>query len=106
MKGWPAGDLAYPPDSGTRPTTMVKQLLLSRRACPNARTVQAHEAQDRFGLEQEMLMDMRTIGVAGLGFLGRGIATCLLSHGFQVIAYTRSPSTHAEAREHIATSIQ
>ncbi len=51
-------------------------------------------------------MNLRTIGVAGLGFLGRGIATCLLSHGFPVIAYTRSPATHAEARAHIATSIQ
>jgi 3-hydroxybutyryl-CoA dehydrogenase len=53
-----------------------------------------------------MRMDRGTIGVAGLGFLGRGIATCLLGHGFQVIAYTRSSATHAEARQHIATSIQ
>jgi 3-hydroxybutyryl-CoA dehydrogenase len=28
----------------------------------------------------------RSIGLAGLGFLGRGIATCLQNHGFHVIA--------------------
>ena len=29
---------------------------------------------------------VRQIGLAGLGFLGRGIALCLLNHGFDVIA--------------------
>ena len=29
-----------------------------------------------------------TIGVVGLGFLGRGIAACLLAHDFKVVAFT------------------
>jgi 3-hydroxybutyryl-CoA dehydrogenase len=48
---------------------------------------------------------MRTIGVAGLGLLGRGIAACLLGHGFRVIAFTRQESTHTEARKYIARAI-
>jgi 3-hydroxybutyryl-CoA dehydrogenase len=47
---------------------------------------------------------MRTIGIAGLGLLGRGIATCLLSRGFRVIGYTL-PETRAEARAHISHAI-
>lgn len=50
-------------------------------------------------------MDSRTIGVAGLGLLGRGIAACLLGHGFQVIAFTRQAATHARARDYITRAI-
>jgi 3-hydroxybutyryl-CoA dehydrogenase len=38
-------------------------------------------------------MEFDTIGIAGLGFLGRGIAACLLARGFRVIAFT--PDRHA-----------
>lgn len=48
---------------------------------------------------------MRTIGVAGLGLLGRGIAACLLSTGFRVIGYTRGNDTRAEARKYVAAAI-
>ncbi len=50
-------------------------------------------------------MSIETVGVAGLGLLGRGIAACFLSRGFRVIAFTRSESTHAEARRYIAQAI-
>jgi 3-hydroxybutyryl-CoA dehydrogenase len=50
-------------------------------------------------------MKTRTIGVAGLGLLGRGIAACLLGHGFHVIAFTRRETTHAEARRYIERAI-
>lgn len=43
-----------------------------------------------------------TIGVAGLGLLGRGIATCLLAHGFRVIAC----EPKAEARDAAPTHIR
>src|SRR6516165_7609202 len=46
-----------------------------------------------------------TIGVAGLGLLGRGIAACLLSHGFRVVAFDRSEESRPEARRHIAGAI-
>jgi len=51
-------------------------------------------------------MESQTVGVAGLGFLGRGIAACLLGHGFRVIAFTRREPTHAEAREYIGRAIE
>ncbi|WP_437193898.1 3-hydroxyacyl-CoA dehydrogenase family protein [Planctomicrobium sp. SH527] len=47
----------------------------------------------------------KVVGVAGLGLLGRGIATCLLAHGFQVIAYDVQETTHAQARKHIAEAL-
>jgi 3-hydroxybutyryl-CoA dehydrogenase len=50
-------------------------------------------------------MNTRTIGVAGLGLLGRGIAACLLGHRFRVIAFTRHESTHSEARNYIGRAI-
>jgi len=51
-------------------------------------------------------MTARMIGVAGLGLLGRGVAACLLGHGFRVIAFTRRPSTHAEARRYLAGAME
>src|SRR5688572_1961584 len=48
---------------------------------------------------------MQTVGVAGLGLLGRGIATCLLSTGFRVIGRELSEAARAEAREHITAGI-
>lgn len=50
-------------------------------------------------------MAMETIGLVGLGLLGRGIAACLLAHGHRVIAFTRRESTLAEARRYIAQAI-
>jgi 3-hydroxybutyryl-CoA dehydrogenase len=50
-------------------------------------------------------MDIETVGVVGLGLLGRGIAACLLGHGFRVIAFARRQATHDEAREYIARAI-
>jgi 3-hydroxybutyryl-CoA dehydrogenase len=50
-------------------------------------------------------MDIKTIGVAGLGLLGRGIAACLVGHGFRVVAFTRRETTHDEARAYIARAI-
>jgi 3-hydroxybutyryl-CoA dehydrogenase len=46
-------------------------------------------------------MRPQTIGVAGLGLLGRGIATCLLAHGFRVVALDPSVDTRRDARDHI-----
>jgi 3-hydroxybutyryl-CoA dehydrogenase len=48
---------------------------------------------------------MQTVGVAGLGLLGRGIASSLLSTGFRVIAYERNEAARAEARKHIGADI-
>jgi 3-hydroxybutyryl-CoA dehydrogenase len=42
------------------------------------------------------------IGLAGLGFLGRGIATCLLTRGFHVVAFDTVPG----AEETLSTYIE
>ena len=49
-----------------------------------------------------MTAETEVVGVAGLRLLGRGIAACLLSRGFLVVAYTRGAETRAEARAYIA----
>jgi len=52
-------------------------------------------------------MVIDTVGVAGLGFLGRGIATCLLAHGFRVIGYARSGAAgYARARAYIEHGVE
>lgn len=52
-----------------------------------------------------LMRNIRTIGVAGLGLLGRGIAACCLAHGFHVVAFTRRQTTHTEARRYIGLAI-
>lgn len=50
-------------------------------------------------------MRVRTIGVAGLGLLGRGICACFLGHGFRVVGFTRRTETHDTARRYIGEAI-
>ncbi len=50
--------------------------------------------------------NLKTIGVAGLGLLGRGIAACCLAHGFKVIAFSRRRETHEAAGSYIAQAIE
>lgn len=50
-------------------------------------------------------MNTDLIGVVGLGFLGRGIAASLLSHGFRVVAFTVGRDTHERAHEYIDKAI-
>ena len=49
---------------------------------------------------------VETIGLVGLGLMGQGIAACLISNGFHVIAYSRTKSREKEAQIHIAESLQ
>lgn len=49
---------------------------------------------------------METVGVIGLGLLGRGIAACLLGHNLRVVAYTRSKATRDAARHHIEQAVK
>ncbi len=51
-------------------------------------------------------MNQQTVGVVGLGLLGRGIVACLLSHGFRVVGYERSQQTRDEARAYVDSAIQ
>ena len=47
-----------------------------------------------------------TVGVAGLGLLGRGIVACLLANGMRVVGYARSQQSRDEARAYIPSAIQ
>lgn len=46
-----------------------------------------------------------SIGVVGLGFLGRGIAACFLAHGFRVVGCDRSGTVRQKARRHIEIAL-
>ena len=46
-----------------------------------------------------------TVAVVGLGLLGRGIAACLLGHGFRVVGFARSAESHEVARRSIQQAI-
>ena len=48
---------------------------------------------------------MKTVGVVGLGLLGRGIAACLLSRGLRVVGCDSSEQSRRDAREHIRGAI-
>ncbi len=44
--------------------------------------------------------------IVGLGLMGRGIATCLLAHGLEVIAYNRTAKRATSALRHIERSLE
>jgi 3-hydroxybutyryl-CoA dehydrogenase len=46
------------------------------------------------------------IGIAGLGQLGRGIAACLLSHGYRIIAFDPSPAARERAHPYIQNALE
>jgi 3-hydroxybutyryl-CoA dehydrogenase len=43
----------------------------------------------------------KPVGLIGLGLMGQGIATCLLSHGFRVVAYNRTAKRAEASIAHI-----
>jgi len=47
-----------------------------------------------------------TVGIVGLGLLGKGIATCLLGHGLRVVGLARRSATHREAANYIEQGIE
>ena len=49
--------------------------------------------------------DLKTIGIVGMGLMGRGIATSLLASGYRVIVFSRPASSLFEARAQIAADI-
>ncbi|MCX7825800.1 MAG: 3-hydroxyacyl-CoA dehydrogenase family protein, partial [Verrucomicrobiae bacterium] len=53
---------------------------------------------------------LERIGLVGLGLMGRGIATCFLGHGFEVVAFNRTASRARKARvaigEHLREAVR
>ncbi|HWB95119.1 MAG TPA: 3-hydroxyacyl-CoA dehydrogenase family protein [Bryobacteraceae bacterium] len=45
------------------------------------------------------------IGLVGLGLMGRGIATCLLAHGFEVVGYNRTASRARQSVAHVEKAL-
>jgi len=50
--------------------------------------------------------DLEPVGLMGLGLMGRGIAACLLSNGFRVVAYNRTPRRAKQAVEHVGRALE
>jgi 3-hydroxybutyryl-CoA dehydrogenase len=48
---------------------------------------------------------IQPVGLIGLGLMGRGIASCLLSHGLEVIAYNRTAARARASIGHIQTAL-
>ncbi len=46
------------------------------------------------------------VGLIGLGLMGQGIATCLLSHGLSVVAYNRTAARGEESLAHIEGALR
>jgi 3-hydroxybutyryl-CoA dehydrogenase len=46
------------------------------------------------------------VGLVGLGLMGRGIAACLIAHGFKVCAYNRTRGREHQTREHICRTLR
>jgi 3-hydroxybutyryl-CoA dehydrogenase len=51
-------------------------------------------------------MEAPLIGIVGIGFLGRGIATSFIASGFRVVAFDSSRQARQSAREYIQHSIE
>ncbi len=50
--------------------------------------------------------NIQTIGLLGLGLMGQGICSCLIAHGFNVIAYSRTAKREQETIEHVSKSLK
>ena len=50
-------------------------------------------------------LPVEPVGLIGLGLMGRGIATCLLGHGLEVVAYNRTASRARASLDHIGASL-
>ena len=50
-------------------------------------------------------MKLEPVGLIGLGLMGRGIATCALASGLEVLAYNRTAKRAEESVTHIAESL-
>jgi len=55
--------------------------------------------------EQNGVRVVDTVGLVGLGLMGRGIAACLLSHGLRVVAFNRTAERARKARVFIADAM-
>src|SRR5688572_5041365 len=51
-------------------------------------------------------MSESTVGVVGLGYMGRGICACLLGHGKRVVALDRDPQAVVKARDLIDSALR
>lgn len=50
-------------------------------------------------------MERQTVGIVGLGLLGRGIAACLLSRGMRVVGFAADAASFEQARGHIGRAV-
>ena len=55
---------------------------------------------------KKKVTEQEPVGLIGLGLMGRGIATCLLSHGLEVLAYNRTAKRARASVQPIEESLQ
>jgi 3-hydroxybutyryl-CoA dehydrogenase len=51
-------------------------------------------------------VNMETVALAGLGRLGRGIAACLLAHGYKTLAWTPDPAEVAQTESTVEAALR
>ena len=51
-------------------------------------------------------MKLDAVGVVGLGQLGRGIAACVLAHGFRVVGFDPDPQSGERTRRYVRTALE
>ena len=51
------------------------------------------------------MREIEPVGLIGLGLMGRGIATCLLAHGLEVVAYNRTARRANASVGHIGEAL-
>jgi len=56
-------------------------------------------------MSRRLVAQKPAIGIVGLGLMGRGIAACLLSRGFRVVAYNRTAGRVRAARAFIGATL-
>jgi 3-hydroxybutyryl-CoA dehydrogenase len=52
------------------------------------------------------VLENKKVGLVGIGFLGRGIAACLLAYDLRVVAHARSSEARSEAAGYIDTAMK
>jgi 3-hydroxybutyryl-CoA dehydrogenase len=55
---------------------------------------------------KKSISQFEPVGLVGMGFMGRGIATCLLAHGLKVVAHDRAAARSRQSLEHIDHSLK
>lgn len=77
-----------------------------RRSCLEYNAQVPCGASDMKEMKQKSSNQVEPVGIVGLGLMGRGIASCLLAQGLEVVAYNRTASRARASLSHIDHSLR